>query len=81
LLHGGKYYDINDPKGVGGTRPDGLNDKIEIVGRYLTSSSATVGFKATRKLLLAIILFPPLIPVFQDSGERSLDRRQASNIP
>jgi hypothetical protein len=80
LLHGGKYCDINDPKGVGGTRPDGLNDKIEIVGRYLTSSSATVGFKATTKAATGDNFVSTDTGV-QDSGERSLDRRQASNIP
>ena len=50
LLHGGKYYDVNDPNGPTATRADGLNDKLEIVGRYTNSSSgATVGFKATTK--------------------------------
>jgi hypothetical protein len=81
LLHGGKYYDVNDPKGVGGTRPDGLNDKIEIVGRYLTSSSATVGFKATTKAAGGDNFVSTTDTGVQDSGERSLDRRQASNIP
>jgi len=81
LLHGGKYYDVNDPKGVGGTRPDGLNDKIEIVGRYLTSSSATVGFKATTKAAAGDNFVSTTDTGVQDSGEWSLDRRQASNIP
>ena len=49
LRHSGKYYDVKDPKGANGTRPDGLNDQVEIVGRYVTSSNATVGFKATTK--------------------------------
>jgi len=50
LLHAGKYYDVNDPNGPTATRADGLNDKLELVGRYTDSSSgATVGFKATAK--------------------------------
>jgi hypothetical protein len=81
LLHGGKYYDVNDPKGVGGTRPDGLNDKIEIVGRYLTSTSATVGFKAITKTAAGDNFVSTTDTGAQDSGERSLDRRQASNTP
>jgi len=49
LLHGGKYYDVVDPKADNDTRNDGLNDKLEIVGRYANSAGATVGFKATTK--------------------------------
>jgi hypothetical protein len=50
LLHGGKYYDVEDPNGPNVSRADGLNDKLEIVGRYTDSTSgATVGFKATTK--------------------------------
>jgi len=49
LLYGGKYYNVEDPKADNDTRPDGLNDKLEIVGRYATSSGATVGFKAVTK--------------------------------
>jgi hypothetical protein len=49
LLHGGKYYDVIDPKGSNNTRPDGVNDTLEIVGRYTPSSGANVGFKVTTK--------------------------------
>jgi len=49
LLHGGKYYDVKDPKAPNDTRLDGLNDSLEIVGRYPTSTGALAGFKATTK--------------------------------
>ena len=49
LYHGGKYYDLKDPKANNSTRADGLNDKLEIVGRYTPTSGANVGFKATTK--------------------------------
>jgi len=49
FLYGGKYYDVIDPKATA-TRPDGLNDKLEIVGRYTNSSGSTLGFKATTKI-------------------------------
>ena len=44
LLHAGKYYDVNDTPTL--TRADGLNDKLEIVGRYTPSTGGNVGFKA-----------------------------------
>jgi hypothetical protein len=49
LRHRGTYYDLKDPKANDNTRPDGLNDTLEIVGRYTPSSGANVGFKAIRK--------------------------------
>jgi len=49
LYHGGKYYDVIDPKASTETKPDGVNDTLEMVGRYVNSSSATVGFKVTTK--------------------------------
>jgi len=49
LLHGGKYYDVKDPNGPDVSRADGLNDKLEIVGRYTPSAGGNVGFKATTK--------------------------------
>jgi hypothetical protein len=49
LLHGGKYYDVKDPKANNNTRPDGVNDTLEIVGRYTPTSGANVGFKAITK--------------------------------
>jgi hypothetical protein len=49
LLHGGKYFDVKDPSANNNTRPDGLNDKLEIVGRYTPASNANVGFKAITK--------------------------------
>jgi probable HAF family extracellular repeat protein len=47
LLHAGKYYDVVDPKGT--TRADGLNDSLEIVGRYGSGMFGGSGFKATTK--------------------------------
>lgn len=49
LLHNGKYYDVMDPKANNSTRSDGLNDKLEMVGRYTPSTGGNVGFKATTK--------------------------------
>lgn len=49
LRHGGKYFDVKDPKANNVTKPDGLNDTLEIVGRYTNSAGATLGFKATTK--------------------------------
>ena len=50
LLHAGKYYDVNDPKGADDSRSDGINDKLEMVGRYSTTlGGASIGFKATTK--------------------------------
>jgi probable HAF family extracellular repeat protein len=49
LYHRGKYYDVKDPNANNSTRDDGLNDKLEMVGRYTPSSGANVGFKATTK--------------------------------
>jgi hypothetical protein len=49
LFHGGKYYDVADPKANNNTRPDGVNDKLEIVGRYTPTDGSNVGFKATTK--------------------------------
>jgi hypothetical protein len=49
LLKGGKYYDVIDPKASNSTRADGLNDKLEIVGRYTPSQGGNFGFKATTK--------------------------------
>jgi hypothetical protein len=49
LRHAGKYYDVVDPKGDNVTKPDGVNDTLEIVGRYTNSAGATLGFKATTK--------------------------------
>src|SRR5579863_10451411 len=47
LLHAGKYYDVVDPGGV--SRADGLNDKLEIVGRYGSGTYGGTGFKAVPK--------------------------------
>jgi probable HAF family extracellular repeat protein len=49
LLHGGKYYDVKDPSANNSTRDDGLNDKLEMVGRYTNSANVVLGFKATTK--------------------------------
>lgn len=46
----GTYTQFDDPKGVGGTRADGINDKQEMVGRYTPpGGSNSVGFKVTVK--------------------------------
>jgi hypothetical protein len=47
VLHAGKYYDVVDTGGV--TRADGLNDKLEIVGRYGSGTYGGTGFKAVPK--------------------------------
>ena len=49
LYHGGKYYDVIDPKATTETKPDGVNDTLEMVGRYVNSAGATLGFKVTTK--------------------------------
>jgi probable HAF family extracellular repeat protein len=50
LFHGGKYYDVDDPKGPTLSRNDGLNDSLEMVGRYTpTGKTNSVGFKVTTK--------------------------------
>jgi hypothetical protein len=49
LFHGGKYYDVKDPKANNVTKPDGLNDTLEMVGRYTSTTGATLGFKAITK--------------------------------
>jgi probable HAF family extracellular repeat protein len=49
LLHAGKYYDVNDPNGPTATRDDGINDKLEMVGRYSPTTGGNVGFKVITK--------------------------------
>jgi probable HAF family extracellular repeat protein len=49
LYHGGKYFDVKDPKASNSTRNDGLNDTLEMVGRYTPSAGGNLGFKATTK--------------------------------
>jgi len=50
LFHGGKYYNVDDPKGPTLSRNDGLNDSLEMVGRYTpTGKTNSVGFKVTTK--------------------------------
>jgi hypothetical protein len=46
LLHGGTYYDFDDPDGTNQTRADGLNDSLQLVGRYTDSANVTHGFIA-----------------------------------
>ncbi|MGB9085422.1 MAG: hypothetical protein WCC46_12425 [Terriglobales bacterium] len=44
------YTQFDDTKGVIGTRADGINDKLEMVGRYTPPGDTTnLGFKATTK--------------------------------
>ena len=51
LLHAGKQYVFDDPKGDGpnATRADGLNDKLGIVGRYGAGAFGGTGFFAQAK--------------------------------
>jgi hypothetical protein len=79
LLHGGKYYDLKDPKANNNTRPDGLNDKLEIVGRYTPSSGANVGFKATTKASDGMVLGFTNATV--DAGDHRTVNRQPTNTP
>ena len=48
LLHGGKYYTLTDPAGAD-TRADGLNDTLDIVGRWGSGTYGGTGFEATTK--------------------------------
>jgi hypothetical protein len=49
LRHAGKYYDVVDPKASNSTRNDGINDKLEMVGRYTPAAGGNFGFKAITK--------------------------------
>jgi len=49
LYHGGKYFDVKDPKASNSTRNDGINDKLEMVGRYTPTAGGNFGYKATTK--------------------------------
>lgn len=51
LYHAGSYYTLNDPTGCKcDTRDDGLNSKLQVVGRYSTTlGGASIGFEATGK--------------------------------
>ena len=81
LLHGGKYYDVKDPKANNNTRPDGVNDKLEIVGRYTPTSGANVGFKAITKTSADGIFSSTIDAGEQVDGERRLGRQLPSNTP
>ena len=81
LLHGGKYYDVKDPKASNNTRPDGVNDKLEIVGRYTPTDGSNVGFKAVTKTSADGILSSVTDGGHQVSGERRLGRQVARNTP
>jgi uncharacterized membrane protein len=48
LFHAGVFTQFDDPKGVNGTRADGINDTLVMVGRYTPpGTSKNAGFKAT----------------------------------
>ena len=48
LFHAGVFTQYDDPKGVNGTRADGINDTLVMVGRYTPPGTTTnAGFKAT----------------------------------
>ncbi len=81
LLHAGKYYDVMDPKADNDTRPDGVNDTLEIVGRYATSAGTTVGFKATTKTN-AGDFFPSTVDTRDhNTGSRHVVRVEPLNTP
>jgi hypothetical protein len=81
LLHGGKYYDVKDPNANNNTRPDGLNDMLEIVGRYTPTDGSNVGFKATTKASADGIVSSSIDTGNRDNSERNVGRRQALNTP
>jgi hypothetical protein len=49
LYHGGKYFDLKDPKASNSTRNDGINDKLEMVGRYTPTAGGNFGYKVITK--------------------------------
>jgi probable HAF family extracellular repeat protein len=80
LNHGGTYYDLKDPKANNNTRPDGLNDKLVIVGRYTPADGSNVGFKAITKTSAGV--FAPTIDLGnQSSGDQRSSSKQPSNTP
>jgi len=81
LLHGGKYYDVKDPKANNNTRPDGLNDTLEIVGRYTPTSGANVGFKAITKASGGDIFASTVDTRDQETGGLRQPRQQPLYIP
>ena len=81
LLHGGKYYDVKDPKANDNTRPDGVNDKLEIVGRYTPADGSNVGFKAVTKTSADGIVSSTIDAGEQVAGERRFSRQIPRNTP
>jgi hypothetical protein len=81
LLHAGKYYDLKDPNANNNTRPDGLNDKRVIVGRYTPTSGANVGFKAITKASGGDIFASTVDTRDHDTGGLRLPRQQPLNLP
>lgn len=81
LRHAGKYYDVKDPKANNNTRPDGLNDKLVIVGRYTPSDGSNVGFKAITKASPGSIVSSSVDTGEANTNGRRLSRQQAPNIP
>jgi hypothetical protein len=49
LFHSGKYYQLDDPNGIGTTRGDGLNDTRTFVGRYGSGTYGGTGYEGTTK--------------------------------
>jgi hypothetical protein len=81
LLHAGKYYDVKDPNANNNTRPDGVNDKLEIVGRYTPSDGSNVGFRAITKTSAHGIVSSTIAAGDQVAGERRLGRQVPRNTP
>ena len=81
LRHAGKYYDVKDPKADNNTRPDGLNTKLVIVGRYTPSDGSNVGFKAVTKTAASAIFGSTVDSGQSSASDRALVRRQPLNIP
>ena len=48
-LHHARFHSIDDPKGIGTTTINGLNDKGQLVGFYVDGAGNTDGFLATPK--------------------------------
>jgi uncharacterized membrane protein len=50
VMIGQEFYTFSDPRGPNYTRPDGINDALDIVGRYeVTGGKFEKGFQATIK--------------------------------
>jgi hypothetical protein len=81
LYHSGKYYDVIDPKATTQTKPDGVNDTLGMVGRYVNSSGATLGFKATTKAAAGDAFISPVDARAERGNDLRAVRQQPANTP